>query len=270
MQRLITAALLGGVVWLVVKKLPPAAFVALAVVFTALAAWEAYRMLGARGGRPFRVLGTAACAAIALAFGGLTPGLDPVVPIFVACAAATIAAMARRATPEARLDAAAWTVFPVVFLGLPLGYAVALRAVPGENGSDLILLLIVCVTFADSAAYYAGRAFGRHRMAPTISPKKTWEGAAGALAGSLAGAALAHVWFFQRLRWEHAAALALLLGAAGMLGDLAESMIKRATGVKDSSALLPGHGGVLDRMDSLLFSAPVLYYYWRVFLEGTL
>lgn len=267
MQRLLTAALLSAVVWLVVKKLSAGWFVGLGVVVAGLGAWEAYRMLASRGSRPFAVLGTLACSALAVSFAGTVAGLDPLVPVVAASAAATIAAMALRESPDAMLDAASSTVFPIVLLGLPLGYAVALRSVPGENGSDLILLLIVCVAFADTGAYYVGRAFGRHRLAPTISPKKSWEGAAGAAAGSLAGGALAHVWFFQRLSWSHAAAIAVLVCAAGIAGDLAESMMKRATGVKDSSALLPGHGGVFDRLDSLLFSAPLLYYYWRVFLE---
>lgn len=270
MQRLLTAAVLSAVVWLVVKKLSAGWFAGFGVVLAGLSAWEAYRMLAARGSKPFAVVGTLACSALAVSFAGRVPGLDVLIPILAASAAATIAAMALRESPEAMLDAASSTVFPVVFVGLPLGYAVALRSVPGENGPDLVLLLIVCVAFADAAAYYVGRAFGRHGLAPTISPKKSWEGAAGAVAGSLAGGVLAHVWFFQRLSWTHAAAIAVLVCVSGIAGDLAESMMKRATGVKDSSALLPGHGGVLDRLDSLLFSAPLLYYYWRVFLEGSM
>jgi len=270
MQRLITAAVLSGLVWLVVKKLSLGWFVGLAVVLTALGAWEAYRMIEASGSRPFRLLGAAACAAFSVSFSGYVPGMDPLVPMLLLSVAATIGAMALRASPAAMLDAAVSTVFPVVLLGLPLGYAVALRSVPGESGPDLVVLLIVCVAFGDAAAYYVGRAFGRHKMAPMISPKKTWEGAAGAVVGSLAGGAVAHLWFFQRLAWPHAAAIATLICGSGIAGDLAESMMKRATGVKDSSSLLPGHGGVLDRLDSLLFSAPLLYYYWRVFLEGTM
>ena len=270
MQRVITAAALSALVWVVVKKLDAGYFVGLGALLTAVAAWEAYRMLEARGSRPFRALGSAACAAMALSFANLVPGLDPLVPLLVVSAAATVAAMARRATPEAMLETASSTVFPVVLLGLPLGYGVALRLVPGENGPDLILLLVVCVAFGDTAAYYVGRTFGRRRIAPTISPRKSWEGAAGAVLGSLAGGALAQIWFFQRLGWMHAAAIAVIVCVSGILGDLAESMMKRATGVKDSSAVLPGHGGVFDRLDSLLFATPLLYYYWRVFLEGTI
>jgi phosphatidate cytidylyltransferase len=100
-----------------------------------------------------------------------------------------------------------------------------------------------------------------------LSPKKTWEGALGGVAASVGGALLAHVWFYQRLPIPHAIVLGILLGVAGILGDLAESMVKRAAGVKDSARTLPGHGGFLDRTDSLLFSAPVLYYYSMRFLD---
>jgi phosphatidate cytidylyltransferase len=137
-----------------------------------------------------------------------------------------------------------------------------------ERGRDLLILLLVCTAFADTAAYYFGSAFGRKRLAPAVSPGKSWEGVFGGLAASVFGGLLAHFWFYRGLPIVHAVALGILLGASGILGDLAESMIKRAAGAKDSSGLLPGHGGLLDRADSLLFSGPVLYYYYRVFLEG--
>jgi phosphatidate cytidylyltransferase len=130
------------------------------------------------------------------------------------------------------------------------------------------MLLFICVIFGDTTAYYVGTAFGRRRMAPELSPRKSWEGAAGAVVGSTAGALIAHFWFYQKLPLAHALAIGILLGAAGVLGDLAESMIKRACGVKDSSGLLPGHGGVLDRIDGLLFAAPALYLYLNLFLRG--
>jgi phosphatidate cytidylyltransferase len=176
--------------------------------------------------------------------------------------------MARRGSPEAMLDATMTTYFPVLFVGLPFAFVVGLRVIPNENGPDLLLLAMLCVTLSDTGAYYVGSAFGRHRLAPVLSPKKSWEGAAGGVLGSVTGALIGHFWFFHRLPLGHAVTLGLVLCAAGILGDLAESMLKRTAGVKDSSALLPGHGGVLDRVDSLLVAAPVLYYYWTVFLSG--
>jgi phosphatidate cytidylyltransferase len=166
------------------------------------------------------------------------------------------------------LDAVWTTLVPIVFVGLTLAHAIALRAVGGELGSDLLVLLLVCVTFSDTAAYYVGSAFGRRRLAPTISPKKSWEGVVGGILGSVLGAFLGDVWFFQALTPWHAMAVGVVVSLAGVVGDLAESMVKRAAGRKDSSALLPGHGGLLDRLDGLLVAAPVLYYYWRVFLSG--
>jgi phosphatidate cytidylyltransferase len=125
------------------------------------------------------------------------------------------------------------------------------------------LLLIIVVVASDSAQYYAGRAFGRHPLSPTLSPKKTVEGAVGGLlAGALTLALLGHWW------WPAAPAalrfgLGALLVVLGITGDLFESMLKRAAGVKDSAALIPGHGGVLDRIDALLFAAPVYYTMMR-------
>lgn len=269
MKRLITAAVLAPVLWAVCKYAPLTAIVPFLALFAAAASWEFHRMLEAEGTRPHKVIGLVATFAIAWSFSGLAPVVDTSAVLAALVVASFVAAMASRREPSAMLRAALGTVGPVVVVGLGLGHAVRLRAVPGENGPDLLFLLLVCVMFGDTAAYYVGRAFGRTRMAPVISPKKTWEGAAGAVAGSVGGAVLAHVWFFQRLTLGHALVLGVLLAVAGIAGDLAESVAKRATGVKDSSSLLPGHGGVFDRVDSLLFSSPLLYYYYRVILEGS-
>lgn len=270
MQRLLTAAVLAPLVWWVTKRGPDLAFAATIVAVVALASNEAYRMLEARGMRPLRRTGLALCVLVTASFAGPLARLEPATALGLAVALVFVASMARRADPPAMFDATAATLLPLVLVAFPMGFLEALRLVDRETGPDLVLLLLLCVMLGDTAAYYAGRAFGRHRMSPAISPKKTWEGAAGALAGSLAAAALAHFWFFQRLTVAHAVALAAILCVVGILGDLAESMLKRASGVKDSSSLLPGHGGLLDRIDSLLFAGPVLYGYWRLFLEGRL
>jgi phosphatidate cytidylyltransferase len=114
---------------------------------------------------------------------------------------------------------------------------------------------------SDTAAYYTGRAFGRHKLAPRVSPGKTWEGAVGGMCASLALAALAHYWFFPELSLRAALPLAALMNVLGVLGDLTESALKRGAGAKDAAKILPGHGGLLDRLDSLLFNAPLLYYF---------
>ncbi|MFZ4628850.1 MAG: phosphatidate cytidylyltransferase, partial [Blastocatellia bacterium] len=113
----------------------------------------------------------------------------------------------------------------------------------------------------DTGAYYTGRTLGRHKLAPRISPGKTWEGVAGGLLGNLVAVVVSRGTFFPELPLWEALPLALLMGGLGVTGDLCESMIKRGARAKDAGGLLPGHGGLLDRFDSLLFNAPVLYYY---------
>ena len=269
MTRLLTAALLIPAAWYLSKRAPFPVFLAALLLVAAGAAWECCGILRHRGARPFAIAATAAAAAAAGAFATPFP-YEALAALFAGLVfGVPVLSMARRGDPGEMLDAVQATVFPALFIGLPLAFAGALRAVPGETGPDLLLLLLLCVTLADTGAYYAGSRLGRHRMAPSISPKKSWEGAAGGLAGSVVGALVAHAWFFQKLPVRHALAIAALLCAAGIAGDLAESMLKRAGGVKDSSGLLPGHGGLLDRMDSLLAGAPILYYYWRLALDGT-
>jgi phosphatidate cytidylyltransferase len=113
----------------------------------------------------------------------------------------------------------------------------------------------------DSAAYYTGSAFGKHRLYPQVSPKKSVEGALGGLGGSMAGTMLAHFTFFPQLTLVDALLTAIFVGILGQTGDLFESLLKRSFGVKDSGSCIPGHGGVLDRLDSIIFAAPAMYYY---------
>jgi phosphatidate cytidylyltransferase len=146
----------------------------------------------------------------------------------------------------------------ILGFGLPY-FAVPLASIYRLHHSDpwLVFLLLAMVWLGDTAAFYVGRRFGRHKMAPTISPKKSWEGAAAGLLAGLAAAAAWSLWRRGRLEPE-LLALAAFTAAAGQVGDLVESMLKRGVGVKDSGHSLPGHGGVLDRCDALLFAAPVL------------
>jgi phosphatidate cytidylyltransferase len=153
-------------------------------------------------------------------------------------------------------------------VGLPLGFLTGLRTMDDEEmGRDLIVLLLVVIWVGDTAAMYAGSLVGRHRLAPRISPKKSIEGAVAGVLGGIGGALLAHVWWFHRLPVLHAVVIGVVLGVVGIAGDLSESILKRAAGAKDSSAILPGHGGILDRIDSLLFAGPALYYYYLLFLR---
>jgi phosphatidate cytidylyltransferase len=266
--RLATAAVLAPALWLLTKRAPPLAFHAVALVLIGLACWECYRMLEHLGVRPFTWLGVASSMLLCASFAGLLPDVPTHVPFLLVGMLSAVVALWRRAEPREMLDSSLATAFPVLLVGLGLSYLVALRGIPGEDGADLLLLLFICVFFSDTGAYYVGRACGRHRMAPRVSPAKSWEGAAGGLAASIVGGLLAHFWFYQRLGLSHAVLLGIALGVGGMLGDLVESMVKRAVGVKDSSDLLPGHGGLLDRTDSLLLTGPLLYHYYRAFVQG--
>lgn len=146
-----------------------------------------------------------------------------------------------------------------------LAHLVMLRLQP--DGSLWLLLLMLIVMTNDSAAYYIGSAFGKHRLYPAVSPKKSIEGALGGLLGSLGGALLAKFTFFTTLSYVDAVLAALLIGITGQIGDLFESLLKRSFGVKDSGSILPGHGGVLDRLDSIILAAPVTYYF-AIYLFG--
>ena len=145
---------------------------------------------------------------------------------------------------------------PALYLGLPLGMLVAAHR---WLGRDAVLLLVATIVVSDSLQYYSGRMFGRHLLAPSISPKKTIEGAVGGVIGGILTAVIAGRWWMEPVPPQTLAVVGGLVVAAGILGDLFESLLKRSAGVKDSSGLIPGHGGVLDRIDALLFAAPVYY-----------
>lgn len=146
-----------------------------------------------------------------------------------------------------------------LYVPLLLAHLALLRGLP--LGREWVFLVILVVMAGDTCAYFCGISLGRHRLYPAISPKKSIEGAIGGLLGSLAGALLAKAWFLEVLTVGDGILLGLLLGAVGQLGDLFESMLKRSFGVKDSGTIIPGHGGMLDRLDSLLFVFPLAFYY---------
>ena len=151
------------------------------------------------------------------------------------------------------------TLFSVVYGALPWISALDLYEMGAQ--ARFLFLLLGIVMANDSAAYFVGKYLGKHPLAPQYSPKKTWEGALGGLAGGILGAWLINVFFFSALgSWSFLAVAAVLTGVAGILGDLTESVLKRFGGVKDSGVLFPGHGGLLDRTDSIIFAAPVLWF----------
>ena len=152
------------------------------------------------------------------------------------------------------------SLFPAIYIGLPVGALVAVRAFAGP---PVLFLLMLTIMTSDTAQYYTGRAFGRRPLAPAISPKKTVEGAIGGFVFGTALFAGVGAWWVPAMPPAFRVILGLAVVALGIAGDLFESMLKRSAGVKDSSALIPGHGGVLDRIDALLFAAPVYYIVLR-------
>ena len=153
----------------------------------------------------------------------------------------------------------------LLLIAFPLSFLVPLHAAH-SLGPRMVVFLLALLWVGDSLAYFTGRAIGRHKMAPELSPGKTWEGAAANLVGSVLVAVVAARWIALPL--IHLCTMAALANVAGQLGDLTESAYKRAAGAKDSGSLLPGHGGLLDRVDSLIFAAPVVWYYFRMLLPA--
>jgi len=164
------------------------------------------------------------------------------------------------------MQRAALTTFGVVYAGLLLTFLALLKRDAPEGGS-WVLLTLMTAWFGDTGAYFAGRFLGKTKLYPAISPGKTRAGAVGGVLGSFLASVLANLWFFPELGWIHGAIVTVVGAALGQCGDLVESMLKRAFGVKDSGKILPGHGGILDRVDAVLFIAPFMYAYvvlvWR-------
>lgn len=221
----------------------------------ALALYE-YEVILTLGGRPVqRVMTMIAGFALSLclALGG---------PVSLVFSALVILFLIREMfSREHSLDRLALSLFGAVALGWMLGHLALIRDLR-PDGEKLSFLLYVCVWVMDTSAYAVGKTLGRHKLAAVLSPKKTWEGASAGFAAAM-GFALFYRAFALKdsLTVQQALILGALVGVSGQLSDLAESMIKRAVGAKDSGNLLPGHGGVMDRFDSFILSAPIVYYY---------
>ena len=168
---------------------------------------------------------------------------------------------------EEALPSSAIAVMATLYVGMLGGSLIRLRG-DFPVGPKLIFFLLIVVWTGDAGAYYTGKAFGRHKLSPRISPKKTVEGLVGGIATSIIAAIVIHFTFFPEFPLVHAVIAGVILSACGVIGDLAESLWKRSADVKDSGTLSPGHGGFLDRFDSIYFTAPILYTYWSLIVHG--
>src|SRR5438874_5340011 len=284
-KRVATAAvLIPFVVGLVVRG--STAIVALAVAtVTLLALFEFFALGEAIGHRAYRFW-TAACALLLIyvqylvamdaqhSVGELrplhrifglfmlpTPAVGDVFFIFL-MGIAILTLATRRPMVEA-LPAAGISSAGLLLVALPLTLAVRLHGI-ALVGKYLLLYSLVLTWIGDTAAYFVGRAIGRHTFAPHLSPKKSWEGAAASFAGSVLVAIVIAATHLVNIATIHLVGIAAVANIAGQMGDLLESAYKRSAGVKDSGALLPGHGGVLDRIDALILAIPVVWYYWTL------
>jgi phosphatidate cytidylyltransferase len=159
------------------------------------------------------------------------------------------------------LPAAGISASGLLLVAFPLSYAVRLHGLR-DVGHLLLLFVLVITWVGDTAAYFVGRAIGKHPFAPHLSPKKTWEGAVASFVASVAVGLMFGRWIFTTVPLPHLLAMAAVGNVAGQVGDLLESAYKRSAGIKDSGSILPGHGGVLDRIDALILAIPVVWYYW--------
>jgi phosphatidate cytidylyltransferase len=273
--RRVIVSVVGAPIAILLIWLGDAALATLLGALAAVAAWEFFRMVRESGVRPLSMLGIIVAALVPLGTHAQFLGVAHFTPVIVPITVLTIVAISiwARAVDERPMSAAATTVLGILYTGCTLSFAYALRYfnyAVGETAGALVVILPVLLTWSsDTGAFFAGRLIGGRKLMPSVSPAKTVSGALGAVVSTVAMCAL-----FVHFGLRPYAQLAfspwgLVLFAVGVsvsaqIGDLAESLFKREAGVKDSGGLFPGHGGVLDRLDSLFFVLPVSYalYGW--------
>ena len=275
MQRIITAVIVLPflIASFLISWLQPL-FVALAAAALVLGLYEFYVLARKKDIKPDIVAGYLGGAAIftIFYFASPYPGterldvLTILLVILLLVVGTLIAATLRGAPYDKMISSTSATILGVLYVVLLGSHLVAVRTgFPHSLAADLLSFFFLILMGADIGAYYVGRAIGKHKLAPTISPGKTWEGVVGGVLAALILAAVSHYWFFPELPLKFGLPLAAVMVVLGILGDLTESALKRGAGAKDAAKILPGHGGILDRLDSLLFNAPLLYYFARVY-----
>jgi phosphatidate cytidylyltransferase len=260
--RLLTAAVWVPFILFLLYLAPPWAFPLVAAIVCALGAWELFTMIapGVRLLHGFGVLASVAVfALIGLPQAQPFAGLGMIVLVCVAM----LVALARPAPLERAALHMGWAIAGPLYLGGLFATTALLYQQP--HGGSWVLLSLLCAFWSDTGGYFAGRHYGKRKLSPVVSPNKTVEGSIGGLLAGLVGGLLAHFWFLQELALPNAIVLSLAASGVGQAGDLCESLIKRSVGVKDSGKMLPGHGGILDRSDAMLFSAATVWVYVAVF-----
>ena len=260
MRRILTAIVLIPAVVALVLYGTPHLLVAVQFAIALTALWEFLRLAEAAGFHVLRIPGYLFGAVLSFLPLTESPGLGIVASSMFFMMVMMVVAMRPGREMSNVVGSVAVSFFGPIYVAVPLMMLVWVWL--NYDGPYHVLFALVVIWSGDTAAFFVGRSLGRHKCSPRISPNKTWEGVAASLAASLLVAVAAGLWFAGTDFWWEPLPLAAALNIAGQLGDLAESALKRNAGVKDSSQLIPGHGGVLDRIDALLFAAPVLWYYW--------
>lgn len=259
--RVATAAVGAPLILLLLYKGAPWGFYLLVLPAALIAAWELFNMTHPDD-KVAQVMGVALTAATsaALFFSYADPRILLTTLAVVALAGPFLTLFRLRDMKTAGLRAMALS-FGALFVAVPLTLLAMLRRDLGDQGPGYVVMTIMFAWFGDTGGYFAGRFLGKRKLYEAVSPKKTVEGAIGGLVGSALGAVLAHFWFLPKLSLEAGIPLALVAGALGQAGDLGESLLKRSFGVKDSGAIVPGHGGILDRVDALMLTSAVTFLY---------
>jgi phosphatidate cytidylyltransferase len=272
-NRLLTAILLGPL-FLAAVAVGGLVFLGAVLALVGVGAWEFYRLAGRKRARPRTVPGIGLALLFPILF-YLAPASPLTIPGLVVIGVIGVALVQLLdGDADEALGSVSLTVYGAAYVGLLFGHFVLIReisrVVPGMPywwGAALVGLTVLLAWLNDSAAYVIGRRWGRHKLIPRVSPGKTIEGAAGALVVTVliaVGVVLAAGSRMPLLAPADALAIGVLVAVAGPVGDLVESSFKRDAGVKDASELIPGHGGVLDRFDSLMAVAPAVWYYLRI------
>jgi len=258
-KRVISGLLFLPIFYLVIWRLSPPYFTALVLTAVAAGQYEFYRMARVRGINPNAVLGSVIGALVVLeSYQPLIFGMGKIYLTVGLLLIMIVRLFSPRPVGGAVEDISA-TFMGIFYVAMLFSFQIAIRM--GTDGRHWLVFLYFVIWASDIGAYSIGIPFGKHRLYEKISPKKSIEGLIGALVASAGMALLCRIWFMPPLGLWETVMLGLVLAGVGTLGDLTESLLKRAAGVKDSGNLIPGHGGILDRMDSMMFAAPVLYYY---------
>jgi phosphatidate cytidylyltransferase len=265
LKRTLTAVVLLGALFVIIQYAPDWVFFLCGAAFALAALLEFYHLAGEKGLGPQKALGTGLAALVLVTFYFRAVPLEAALFAAVLLAGVYYVFATNTAEKLARFPAAfVTTLAGVLYVAFPLGFVFRIRL---ERGPFYLYLLAAIVFLGDTGAFFIGKPFGRHKMTPIASPNKSWEGSAGGFLFAVAGAIAARFVLLPAVPVLTAVLTAIAVHAAAQVSDPLESLFKRAAGVKDSSNSLPGHGGFLDRIDSLILAGPVLYYilvlFWK-------